>query len=75
VWKKNPGHRYQYFMRGTQNSTTEEERDVGVTISSNQGCGSGTIRYVSDPNPDPVLDPVTLVSASRELRGKFALYS
>ena len=33
VGKKNP--RYEYFMRGTQVSTTEEERDVGVLISSN----------------------------------------
>jgi hypothetical protein len=27
------------------------------------------------PDPDPVSDPATLVSASRELRGKLALYS
>lgn len=33
VGKKNP--RYEYFMRGTKVSTTEEERDVGVLISSN----------------------------------------
>jgi hypothetical protein len=27
--------KYEYFMRGTKGSTTEEERDVGVIISSN----------------------------------------
>jgi hypothetical protein len=27
------------------------------------------------PDPDPVSDPATLVSASRELRGKLTLYS
>jgi hypothetical protein len=34
------------------------------------------VREVSSPTPDqdPVLDPATLVSASRELRGKLALY-
>jgi hypothetical protein len=33
--------------------------------------------FVSDPtlDPNPVSDPATLVSASRELRGKLALYS
>ncbi len=29
----------------------------------------------STPDPDPVLDPATLISASRELRGKLALSS
>jgi hypothetical protein len=33
VGKKNP--KYDYFMRGTKVSTTDEERDVGVLISSN----------------------------------------
>jgi retron-type reverse transcriptase len=33
VGKKNPN--YEYFMRGTKVRTTEEERDVGVTISAN----------------------------------------
>jgi hypothetical protein len=33
VGKKNPN--YEYFMRGTKVSTTEEERDVGVTVSAN----------------------------------------
>jgi hypothetical protein len=28
-----------------------------------------------DPVQDPVSDPATLVSASRQLRGKLALYS
>jgi hypothetical protein len=34
------------------------------------------VREVSSPtpDPDPVLDPATLVSASRELQGKLALY-
>jgi hypothetical protein len=46
-----------------------------------QGCESGfvsdpTFKEVSAPTPDPdtVSDPATLVSASRELRGKLALY-
>ncbi len=40
-----------------------------------------TFKEVSAPtpdptsDPDPVSDPATLVSASRELRGKLALYS
>ncbi len=36
-----------------------------------------TFKEVStpDPYPDPVSDPATLVSASRELGGKLALYS
>jgi hypothetical protein len=51
-------------------------------------CGSGMICFGSDsgsgsdqdvsaptPDPDPVSDPATLVSASRGLRGKLALYS
>jgi hypothetical protein len=33
VGRKNP--KYDYFMRGTKVSTTDEERDVGVLISSN----------------------------------------
>jgi hypothetical protein len=34
-----------------------------------------TFKEVSAPTPDPVSDPATLVSASRGLRGKLALYS
>jgi hypothetical protein len=33
VGPHNPG--YKYFMRGTQLNTTEEERDIGVTVTSN----------------------------------------
>jgi hypothetical protein len=33
------------------------------------------LRGVLAPTPDPVSDPETLVSASRELRGKLALNS
>jgi hypothetical protein len=34
-----------------------------------------TFKEVSAPTPDPVSDPATLVSDSRGLRGKLALYS
>ncbi len=33
-----------------------------------------TFKEVSVPTPDPVSDPATLVSTSRELCGKLALY-
>jgi hypothetical protein len=33
VGAKNPG--YEYFMRGTKLGTTEEEKDIGVTVTKN----------------------------------------
>ena len=34
-----------------------------------------TFKKVWAPTPDPISDPATLVSASKELGGKLALYS
>jgi len=50
-----------------------------IRFGSDSGSGSPTLdptfKEVLSPDPDPVSDPATLVSASKELGGKLALFS
>jgi hypothetical protein len=66
---------YQISSEQTCNGS-EEGRVVDPEKFVSDPTPDPNFREVSSPtpDPDPVLDPATLVSASRELRGKLALY-
>ncbi len=67
--------KYQISSEQTCNGS-EESRVVDPEKFVSDQTPDPNFREVSSPTPDPipVSDPATLVFASRELRGKLALY-